>query len=48
MGAGPEGLGVVGLELHSTLLSPDGIATSRTTGGTKEKRSVEINDEIMN
>lgn len=37
-GAGPEGLGVVGFELHSTLLSPDGIATSCTTGGTKEKK----------
>lgn len=36
-GAGPEGVGGVGFEMHSTLVSPDGMATSRTARGTQEK-----------
>lgn len=47
--AGSEGLGGLGFEMHSTLLSLEGIATATTTGGKTGKRSVEhiINSWII-
>lgn len=36
-GAGPEGVGGVGTEVHTVLASSDGMATSSTAGGTQDR-----------
>lgn len=46
-GAGPEGVGGVGTGGHSVLASSDGMATSSTTGGTKDRGQMEKQRERL-